>query len=341
MATALSFNGMTVLADYPEATFTAPGWKVVYARDRAVCVILEAWARRWHDQIEPIARSHRDNWFRPRERKFKTKSGDFDLIGIHSYRPPGTTVGTGDQSNHRSGSAIDINGHLHPYEATVKGTYDDGFTQAQRDRVRAIADSARDAQGRSIGRSGLDFNRGKRDGMHLEIAPGTTGEQIAQAALGFEEEIGRSSTAPVWFRNAFGHDVARFQQFLTDAGFELGEIDGKAGDDTIKAVEAFQRKQGLTVDGRVGKDTREAAGVDGALIAGGVRLPDPGPTDGPPKGSMAPSCRLMRSRSVICRRTMCRSQSRRAHPPGPGRCARTGWRSSAGTGSGRRSRRPR
>jgi len=288
MATAMSFNGLTVLADYPEASFTAPGWKVVYGRDRAVCVILEAWARRWHAQIEPIATSHRDNWFRPRERRSSTKSGAFDLIGIHAYRPPGTTVGTGDQSNHRSGSAIDINGHLHPYEATVSGAYSDGFTQAERDLVRAIADSARDAQGRSIGRSGLDFAHGKRDGMHLEIAPGTGAEQIAEAAAAFEEEIGRSSTAAVWFRNAFGHDVARFQQFLKDGGFAVGTVDGKAGENTIGAVEAFQTAQGLEVDGRVGPLTRGAAGLDGAVIAGGVELPDPGPTDAAAQGLEGP-----------------------------------------------------
>lgn len=280
MAMATSFNGMTVLGDYPTSTFTAPGWKVVYARSRPVCVILEAWARQWHRDLEPIARSHRDNWFRPRERHGSTKAGGFDLIGIHSYRPPGTTVGTGDQSNHRSGTALDINGHLHPYEATTPaGSYADGFSQAQRDTVRAIADSARDASGHSIGRSGLDFARGKRDGMHLEIAPGVSDRQIAEAALRFEEAVGRSSTSAVWFTQAFGHDVLRFQQFLADAGFAVGALDGSAGEATDAAVKAFQRRSNLEDDGRVGPLTRAAAGLEDALIAGGGLLPDPGPSD--------------------------------------------------------------
>lgn len=289
MPVATSFNGLAVLGDYPGFSFTAPGWKVVYVRSRPVAVILEAWARRWHAEIEPIARSHRDNWHRPRERRSKTKSGAFDLIGIHAYRPPGTRVGTGDQSNHRSASAIDINGHLHPYEATTRaGSYSDGFTQEQRDAVRAIARSARDDEGRSIGRSGLDFNRGKRDGMHLEIAPGVSEARIAQAARRFEDEVGRSSRADVWFRNAYGHDVARFQQFLADAGSAVGTVDGKAGQKTHDAVEAFQRASGLEADGRVGPDTRRAAGLDGPDLAGGPVLPDQGPTDAELQGLEGP-----------------------------------------------------
>lgn len=280
MAVATSFNGLAVLGDYPGFIFTAPGWKVVYVRSRPAAVILEAWARRWHAEIEPIARSHRDNWHRPRERNSRTKSGAFDLIGIHSYRPPGTKVGTGNKSNHRSGSAIDINGHLHPYEATTPaGKYRDGFTHAERDAVRAIAASARDADGKSIGRSGLDFARGKRDGMHLEIAPGVSEDRIAAAARRFEEEVGRSSTSDVWFRNAFGHDVARFQHFLADAGFAVGAVDGDAGRRTHGAVEGFQDAHGLTVDGRVGPQTRRTAGLDGPDIAGGPTLPDQGPSD--------------------------------------------------------------
>jgi hypothetical protein len=289
MAVATSFNGMLVLGNYPAATFTAPGWKVVYARSRPVCVILEAWARRWHRDIEPIARSHRDNWFRPRERHGSTKAGGFDLIGIHCYRPPGTTVGTGDQSNHRSGTALDINGHLHPYEATTPAaSYADGFTEAQRAAVHAIADSARDASGRSIGRCGLDFARGKRDGMHLEIAPGVSERQIAEAALKFEEETGRSSTSSVWFTRAFGHDVLRFQQFLADGGFAVGTLDGSAGEATDAAVKAFQRSSDLEDDGRVGRLTRQAAGLGDALIAGGSLLPDPGPSDADRLGLQGP-----------------------------------------------------
>src|SRR5690606_30854634 len=180
--TARSFNGWLVLDEYPTATFTAPGGKTVYCNSREVAVVMEYWARRWHNEIEPIAKSHPDNWARPRERHGTTKAGKWDAIGIHSWRPPGTKVGTGDQSNHRSATGIDINGHLHPYEYTVPpGTYRDGFTQAQRDKVRAIAHAPRDNAGKRIGRSGLDFAKGRRDGMHLEIAPGVTRVQVQQA----------------------------------------------------------------------------------------------------------------------------------------------------------------
>src|SRR5690606_9855255 len=187
--------------------------------------------------------------------------GDWDAVGIHSWRPPGTTVGTGDQSNHRSATCIDINGHLHPYERTVLangGTYRDGFTQAQRDKVRAICWGPRDSEGRRIGRSGLDFARGSRDGMHLEIAPGVTRVQVQQAAKRLEDEVGRSSTADVMFRNAYGHDVRTLQNTLAEKRFKITSADAKFGPETEAAVRELQKVTGITVDGRFGPQARAA-----------------------------------------------------------------------------------
>jgi|694.fasta_scaffold50991_3 hypothetical protein len=63
--------------------------------------------------------------------------------------------------------------------------------------------------------------------------------------------------------------VKKIQQFLVDDGYNLGEygdnedgIDGNYGSLTRKAVEAFQRKKGLDVDGKVGPKTAEAMGVE-------------------------------------------------------------------------------
>jgi peptidoglycan hydrolase-like protein with peptidoglycan-binding domain len=54
---------------------------------------------------------------------------------------------------------------------------------------------------------------------------------------------------------ARGALVTRAQQQLEAAGFELGEPDGIFGNRTKAAVEAFQRRMGLTVDGMIGRET--------------------------------------------------------------------------------------
>lgn len=45
------------------------------------------------------------------------------------------------------------------------------------------------------------------------------------------------------------------QQALKGAGFYNGEVDGKIGPDTREAVRNFQRENGLTPDGIIGKTT--------------------------------------------------------------------------------------
>lgn len=58
-----------------------------------------------------------------------------------------------------------------------------------------------------------------------------------------------------------GDDVRLLQQALVDAGFVL-DVDGVFGGDTEAAVRAFQQRQNLTADGKVGAATRAALGID-------------------------------------------------------------------------------
>ncbi len=58
-----------------------------------------------------------------------------------------------------------------------------------------------------------------------------------------------------------GSDVTKIQKKLIQYGYMTGSADGRYGEDTRKAVEWFQRKNGLTVDGRVGSKTAAALGV--------------------------------------------------------------------------------
>ena len=65
-----------------------------------------------------------------------------------------------------------------------------------------------------------------------------------------------------------GEDVRKVQQKLIQWGYLSGGADGKYGEQTRAAVAAFQRKNGLTADGRVGAKTAAAMGV--SLSGGGA-----------------------------------------------------------------------
>ena len=64
-----------------------------------------------------------------------------------------------------------------------------------------------------------------------------------------------------------GENVTKVQKRLIQYGYMSGSADGRYGEKTRDAVEWFQRRNGLTVDGRVGKRTAAALGV--TLTAGG------------------------------------------------------------------------
>ena len=53
-------------------------------------------------------------------------------------------------------------------------------------------------------------------------------------------------------------DFDGVQKALSKLGFDPGEIDGKDGPKTQKAVRAFQAHASIKIDGKVGKETRTA-----------------------------------------------------------------------------------
>ena len=53
-----------------------------------------------------------------------------------------------------------------------------------------------------------------------------------------------------------GLEVAKLQAALKTLGYYTGELDGKFGTGTLKAVKQFQKNEGLTVDGLAGKQTQ-------------------------------------------------------------------------------------
>lgn len=74
----------------------------------------------------------------------------------------------------------------------------------------------------------------------------------ALAALGAIEK------RPVLKKGDEGEGVLLLQRALAASGFSPGALDGDFGTNTRKAVRAFQKAKGLTVDGKVGKNTWKA-----------------------------------------------------------------------------------
>lgn len=73
-----------------------------------------------------------------------------------------------------------------------------------------------------------------------------------------------------------GDDVRTLQQQLKDLGYDISDVDGKFGEETDRVVRVFQANEGLTVDGKVGDDTRSA------IVAALERMRPESPSDTPP-----------------------------------------------------------
>lgn len=72
-----------------------------------------------------------------------------------------------------------------------------------------------------------------------------------------------------------GEEVRQIQTKLRDLGYNPGTIDGIYGKNTQNAVKAFQRDQGLTVDGIAGSRTLKALGITaGGSVNGGYTQND-------------------------------------------------------------------
>lgn len=100
---------------------------------------------------------------------------------------------------------------------------------------------------------------------------GTDGAVVQQQTGGDEAVVVVEATVrPPYERTislwARGDDVLALQEGLTELGFKYGKADGVYGPRTQAAVERFQRKNGLKVDGVVGTDTRAKLAEMGVTI---------------------------------------------------------------------------
>ncbi len=69
-------------------------------------------------------------------------------------------------------------------------------------------------------------------------------------------------------RGSSGDAVKQIQQKLSNWGYYSGRIDGIYGSRTEAAVRYFQQKNGLTVDGKAGKQTLAAMGISSGSANG-------------------------------------------------------------------------
>ena len=73
-------------------------------------------------------------------------------------------------------------------------------------------------------------------------------------------------TAPQENAAADCRDLVAVQVLLDRSGFSPGEIDGRAGANTARALSAFQKAKGLNPTGVPDCATREALGTDPAVV---------------------------------------------------------------------------
>lgn len=70
-----------------------------------------------------------------------------------------------------------------------------------------------------------------------------------------------AAEAVTYKKGSSGAVVSQIQTKLKNWGYYTGDVDGVYGSATERAVRAFQRKNGLTADGKAGAQTLEALGL--------------------------------------------------------------------------------
>ena len=101
--------------------------------------------------------------------------------------------------------------------------------------------------------------------LSLALAAGAAVPAAAYAAIRAQGGIAAPTAAvetAVLRQGSKGGEVKEVQRRLKQWGYYTGSVDGIFGSGTKKAVIAFQKKNGLTADGIVGKSTYAALGMN-------------------------------------------------------------------------------
>ena len=119
------------------------------------------------------------------------------------------------------------------------------------------------------------------------LKKGTTPTPVPADIAGPEEESSASGM-PTLRKNDRGDNVAKLQEALISLGYLTGTADGNYGDKTVAAVRAFQKANGLTVDGSAGTETQNVLFGGSAVkaTAKATATPRPQTTNGPASASL-------------------------------------------------------
>lgn len=230
---------MTTMNGWPDAK-ASDVTRVVVGDDVDGCTVLKGdvatvlteFMRRFHERVEPITTAN--GW---RSRAFNTQ------------------VGGASGSNHISGTAVDLNGARHPYEAHQPGrAWSSGFTAAQTAELRRLL-----VEFAGVIRWGADFPRGKRDSMHFEIAVPPASGQVAALAKQLKPAAPAPTPAPpanteenaLMFIYVYGRNAYRL--------FSGGRVFGQT-----KAGYAALKKAGITEV--VGYPVKDAEALEQLLV---------------------------------------------------------------------------
>lgn len=96
-----------------------------------------------------------------------------------------------------------------------------------------------------------DLNRIKTE---VQVAPDakSTASSVTQATVVSTTEAKLEPLPP---SGPYKPSAKEIQAALKNAGFYSGSVDGKLGPQSMKAIEAFQKANGLSADGKVGPKT--------------------------------------------------------------------------------------
>ena len=175
----------------------------------------------------------------------------------------------------RNGEKVSISKKVNEWYHVTCANGIEGYVYAQFIRIEGT-DSSSVTESKAVSTTITNSTASSKPALSSASAQTGVGSKATMVSAGFS-----SNTT----MGAQGDNVTTIQQALDGLGYDTGEIDGIFGPVTYQAVKAFQKDNGLVVDGIVGKATmsvlfgdtpatKQAASSAGSQTAqGGSKIP--------------------------------------------------------------------